>query len=41
MVPECTYTETFTKLGWTSDKVEENYFNLVEKYACAAYDPHN
>ena len=23
------------------DKVEENDLNLIEKYVCAAYDPHN
>ena len=34
-------TETFTKLSWTPDKVEENDLNLIEKYVCAAYDPHN
>ena len=32
-------TETFTKLNSTADK--ENDFNLIEKYVCAAYDPHN
>ena len=34
-------TETFTKLNWTPDKVEENDLNLMEKYVCAAHDPHN
>ena len=34
-------TETLIKLSWTLDKVEENEFNLIEKYVCAAYDPHN
>ena len=34
-------TEAFTKLSWTPDKVEENDFNLIEKYVCAACDPHN
>ena len=34
-------TETFTKLSWTPDKVEENHLNLTEKYVCAAYEPHN
>ena len=34
-------TETFTKLTLTPDKVEENNLNLIEKYVCAAYDPHN
>ena len=34
-------TETSTKLSWTPDKVEEKYFNLIEKYVRAAYDPHN
>ena len=33
-------TETFTKLSWTSDKVEEN-ISIWWKYVCAAYDPHN
>ena len=32
-------TETFSKLSWTVRKVV--YFNLIEKYVCAAYDPHN
>ena len=32
-------TETFSKLSWTAHKVI--YFNLIEKYVCAAYDPHN
>ena len=34
-------TETFNKLSGTQDKVEENNLNLIEKYVCAAYDPHN
>ena len=34
-------TETFTKLSWTPDKVDKNEFNLVEKYLCPAYGPHN
>ena len=34
-------TETFTKLSWALDKVEENDLNLIEKNVCAAYDPHN
>ena len=34
-------TEAFTKLSWTSDKFGENDLNLIEKYVCAAYDPHN
>ena len=34
-------TGTCTKLSWTLDKVDENEFNLIEKYVCAAYDPHN
>ena len=34
-------TETFTKLSWTPDKVEENNLNLIEKYVCATYDPQN
>ena len=33
--------ETFPKLSWTPDKVEENDLNLIEKYVCAAYEPHN
>ena len=32
--------EAFTKSSWTLDKVDENEFNLIEKYVCA-YDPHN
>ena len=39
---ERTYiTETFTKLSWSLDKVNENELNLIEKYACAAYGLHN
>ena len=34
-------TETFTKLSWTPDQLEENDLNLIEKYVCAVYDPHN
>ena len=34
-------TETFTKLSWKPDKVEENDLNLIEILVCAAYDPHN
>ena len=34
-------TETFTKLSWAPDKVEENDLNLIEKQVCAAYDPYN
>ena len=30
-------TETFTKLSWTPDKLEENDLNLIVKYVCAAY----
>ena len=41
MVPDSYITKTFTKLSWTPDKVEENDPNLIEKYVCAAYDPHN
>ena len=29
-------TETFTKLSWTLDKVDENEFNLIKKYVCTA-----
>ena len=32
-------TETFSKLSWTVNKVV--YFNLIEKYVCAAHDPHD
>ena len=34
-------TKTFTKLSWVPDKVEENDLNLIEKYICPAYNPHN
>ena len=34
-------TETFTKLIWMPDEMEETVFNLIEKYLCAAYDPQN
>ena len=34
-------TETFTNLSWTPDKVKENDFNVIVKYVCVAYDPHN
>ena len=34
-------TKTFTKLSRTPDKVEGSNPNLMEKYACASYDPHN
>ena len=33
-------TDTFIKLSWALDKVDENEFNLIGKYVCAAYDPH-
>ena len=39
---ESTYiTETSTKLSWTLIKVDENEFNMIEKYICTAYDLHN
>ena len=34
-------TESFTKLSWTLDKVDENELNLTEKYVCTASDLHN
>ena len=33
--------ETYTKLSWTPDRVAKNDLNLIEKYVCAPYDPHN
>ena len=34
-------TETFIKLSSTLDKVDKNELNLIEKYVCAASNPHN
>ena len=34
-------TETFTRLSWTPDKVDENELSLIEKLVCAAYGLHN
>ena len=34
-------SQTFTKLSWTPDKVEEKDLNLFEKCVCAAYDSHS
>ena len=34
-------TETFTRLSWTPDKVDENELSLIEKFVCTAYGLHN